>query len=923
MATDTSTLVARIGRRLLNRGTLYHLVFWSWNCVFLAFVWAGLVPECAEDFYRDYRRGFLPFDMAVTFVFVLLVPTATTVVAFLWLRTRPLDLLRLFYGLELPLFLMLFCRLVFIKQLTGQQQLLLIAALLGLASFAFDLTRQRPRWALSGLRLVTSVLLLGLCLIASLLVLLYAAPVVWEILGELISLDWLRELTRARPMRLLGGLLACLTALQLVALPFASLYLYFLAWRRSNRDLLSQRGKSWSLALNGLGLLGFAVVLSTAQIQAQQEAFALLDKLPASDQQRRDLLQNSGTIRGGLLNAYLAQYRYLDSEKHARFLSQQYAYTFSSNTYRDWRNYSTLQKLHNALAAPWLYQGEDFAQDGYRASVLYQDFFDAPIQQAEQIKILSALTATFNRSGIEAGLLDRNADKVWLVHQELELREHGDWAEVEIHETYQNITHNMEEIFYSFALPKSAAITGLWLGDSADKDLADKHIVAPRGAAQRVYKQQVRRRIDPALLEQVGPQQYRLRVFPIPAAPREEQPTKQMHLWLTYKVLWQDGGWPLPQLLERRNVFWTKQTTQTTNGKPTNRTDTAWLSPKIKSSHTPKRSSHTAQLADNLYLTAEPVVQDHKPQLPRGLSIAVVVDRSFSMAQATTGLANNLDWIKSNLSRKNQIDWYLTSADSRGEPAQRQKHLDRSALVFYGGQSTSHMLHQFVELSGGSFYDLVLVLTDSGGYALEPSQPRPIATTQPVWLVHVSGHLPRAYADPVLEATRSGGVVQKTETAMAQWQQRQTEDPAVSIRSDGYLWRIVEARPLPAIQEDTGFAAMAAHLAIHMKSRSLDLTSPGNLDQLHRIALKHQIVSPYSSMIVLINEQQRQALKRESEGDQRFSRSAESGAEALGVVSGVPEPETWALLLLGMGLLGYRFRDRLGFLRRFASDRVA
>ena len=64
-------------------------------------------------------------------------------------------------------------------------------------------------------------------------------------------------------------------------------------------------------------------------------------------------------------------------------------------------------------------------------------------------------------------------------------------------------------------LPALRPITGLWLGASSEIAEADRFVVAPRGAAQQVYRAQVQRRIDPALLEQVGPEQYRLRAFPI------------------------------------------------------------------------------------------------------------------------------------------------------------------------------------------------------------------------------------------------------------------------------------------------------------------------------------------------------------------------------------------------------------------------
>jgi hypothetical protein len=65
---------------------------------------------------------------------------------------------------------------------------------------------------------------------------------------------------------------------------------------------------------------------------------------------------------------------------------------------------------------------------------------------------------------------------------------------------------------YYFSLPESAVITGVWLGDSPDRNQRYEYTVAPRGAAQAVYRNEVRRNMDPALVEQIGPRQYRLRV---------------------------------------------------------------------------------------------------------------------------------------------------------------------------------------------------------------------------------------------------------------------------------------------------------------------------------------------------------------------------------------------------------------------------
>lgn len=60
-----------------------------------------------------------------------------------------------------------------------------------------------------------------------------------------------------------------------------------------------------------------------------------------------------------------------------------------------------------------------------------------------------------------------------------------------------------------------AVLTGVWLGNSPDPNARFPFQVAPRGAAQAVYRNETRVIRDPALLEQIGPRQYRLRIFPI------------------------------------------------------------------------------------------------------------------------------------------------------------------------------------------------------------------------------------------------------------------------------------------------------------------------------------------------------------------------------------------------------------------------
>ena len=81
-------------------------------------------------------------------------------------------------------------------------------------------------------------------------------------------------------------------------------------------------------------------------------------------------------------------------------------------------------------------------------------------------------------------------------------------------QVFTNRADGAVEGIYEFTLPEGAIITDLvlWIGDKRVQG-----IIMEKEAARRVYDAIVRRRIDPALIEQVTPNQFRLSIFPFPA----------------------------------------------------------------------------------------------------------------------------------------------------------------------------------------------------------------------------------------------------------------------------------------------------------------------------------------------------------------------------------------------------------------------
>ncbi len=77
---------------------------------------------------------------------------------------------------------------------------------------------------------------------------------------------------------------------------------------------------------------------------------------------------------------------------------------------------------------------------------------------------------------------------------------------------FQNTKDSNQEVVFDIRLPKSqSVVTDLKLG----LNLELQGVVAPRGAAERVYRESLRKQIDPALIAQIGPNVYRLRVYPV------------------------------------------------------------------------------------------------------------------------------------------------------------------------------------------------------------------------------------------------------------------------------------------------------------------------------------------------------------------------------------------------------------------------
>lgn len=934
-------------------------LFWSWNLIFLAFMVLGFAPRLLPEVLHSVRSGLTPVIYLIDGVVLSIIPVVAIVFGLTVLRGAPARLFALGYVVEGPLMLLLAIRFFLIRQATPGLTALLSIAGLGMAGFLWYVldsrVEHRGRW-LTLVRLVGLTLMLLTSLYAAVWIAFYAVPALAGFLrwlgdtllhlGQFLRDAWyfIRDITHTGvlwiPFAVLGFLLAFYTGTLVVFTPIAVPLLSIRAFRGGWDLQVKRQGIFLPAAAVLLTVAVTAVLFVTANRQPQKEAFALLRNVPASPQQAQVLLAKQEQIRQGLLNSYLAPFRYISAVGEVRHIGELYRDLLRLPGKTSWR----VQGIYESIARPLLYdpvhpQDPENVQDNLalqrepgEAAWLYQAFFDETIVDGERKEIVRAVTSTWSASQAEAAWQAADDREVCLVEQEITVQEHGDWADIELYEVYENRTEENQEVIYYFNLPESAVITGLWLGESPERSERFAFQIAPRGAAQAVYRNETRRQSDPALLEQIGPRQYRLRVFPVPPisvtwnadqTQRVAEVAPPLYLWMTYRTLAVDGAWPMPNMAYKNNVFWDNSTVRKLNGKVIKARTDAWVPQTSEPAGIVNGITHRADFAGGVSVLAQPVAQASVPELPQGIHLALIVDRSLSMREHTGEVVQAAARVQE---IDPQADVYLTSSAYRGEAPSRvaMAQFDAQAILYYGGQNPGDLLAQFESMRAGRTYDGVIVLTDGSAYELGESQLDIEAPVSPVWLVHLGSDIPLGYDDKTLEVIQaSGGGVEgnlqraldRLAAGLAGWSTGAEASDVV----DGYAWTVLPTKQAdglaPGAQvhsaEDSFTAVLARRWVMaEIRRKRGTITELETLDQLHVLATQYGIVTPFSSMIVLVNERQAEALEIAENREDRFEREYEGLINTTPLV-GIPEPEEWVLIGIGTIVLAwYVYRSR-------------
>jgi len=937
-------------------------LFWTWNLIFLAFMLLGLAPRLLPLLFVDVRSGLIPVNYLIYATALSAIPVVTVILGLIRFRQAPGSLFALGYVVEGPLMLLLAVRFFLIRQATPALALVMYVAGIGMAAFLWHLLdpaiERRGRF-LGSLRLVGLTLMALTSLYAAVWIAFYAVPLAtfalaWigrtlaNLPGFLRNFIFdIENMIRGGglawiPFSIFGFILVLYSATLFVLTPIAVPILSMSTWWRSLQALVARLGRPLPALLVALTVLVTGALFVATNRQPQNQVFALLAKPPASPEEAQVLLKKQESIRSGLLNAYLAPFRYMSSMGEVRHISGMYEEAFHLNPQRAFE----VQQWYEDVARPLLYDPVHpknfsdpadniaFQNEPLEAARLYQRFFDSTIVEGERQTIVRAVRSTWSAQQAESAWQAVDEREVYLVRQEVNVSEHGDWAEVELYEMYQNQTPNRREVIYYFNLPESAVLTGVWLGNSPDREARFTFQVAPRGAAQAVYRNETRVNRDPALLEQIGPRQYRLRAFPVPpvTAQWNDESTRllveeaqPLFVWLTYRTMADGASWPLPHLALRRNVYWDESTVRLLNGAPMQVENDAWLPEAAPASQPVQPMAHRVDFPGGTSVIALPAAQAALPELPPDLRLAVVLDTSRSMATHNDQLTAALSHLQEVAGLEAPVDIYLTTSNFSGEEPARLSlaAFDPGKLVYFGGQNAADLLAQFEGLRQGKAYDAILVFTDGSGYELGVSPEDVTIPEAPVWVVHLGGEISLGYDDQTLEAIQAsgGGVAGDLDQALRRLALNlsatsSTQDSTMRDVLDGYVWSVMpsaqaEAEASEAVShtDEDGFVALAARRVIlaEMHRQRGTLSQLDTLDRLHALAQEYGIVTPYSSMIVLVNEVQQQILENLEENPDRFNREFEdlgnTTPSTQTPLTGVPEPEEWLLLSLAAALL--------------------
>ncbi len=481
-------------------------------------------------------------------------------------------------------------------------------------------------------------------------------------------------------------------------------------------------------------------------------------------------------------------------------------------------------------------------------------------------------------------------------------------ATITITETYSTKSYQDEEVEYEFFIDGPAVMHDLKLGPN----LEFVGRVAPSGAAKTTYEREVSRSRDPALLEQIGPKQYRLRVFPIPD--KNDNTTlngKRQKVQFAYSAPLTKEGFPLPQYTLKNNVKEVTDFILRIDGENVAADqDQAFISNQDIKDKMDQLCQTDLQLQarTNLGIGTGFLVA-HKCQEQVKL-LAATRDKKIALVHAVSyrnqdnqAISEAYQFLQENHSFiiNNQVDW-LQYNDLLSVPVTLTRDNYQQELlqkpIYFGRSNLDNTLDSL-----STDYDLVFVLTGDSKQTsrLNKSNYR---LSESLFIVHTN-QIPTYNSALTAALWQSGGNVFTSwqqaaqaaaiKVALKPQTQESTADRKILATDNLYSYELDESNanyatalekvmadnpsanqdiniPLKTNQKDPlSFLLAQAYLQNQYQQHQKEAANDKDfLDTINKLSQKTQILSPYSSYIALVNQRQINDLERYSEDESRY-----------------------------------------------------
>jgi len=921
-------------------GWILQAVFWGYHLFYIFFLILITFGLGQADFREDLWDSLREAGAFKVFLFMslLLTPILTAVTAMKEkLYKNHAVLMRLFLFVEIPVILLLFLALSVMPETMRIVwlfvPLVLIAPVVLSVSMRPSMKRNMKVFYLGLIQLVMLTVVYLTSLYAFFTPPLIGA-IAQQIFGSLfydVSYQMSEMVVRPDPFNLFGfliqlafGTFFLIIGLLLLAIPYIASYLLVRKWWGINRTLETDFNGERLRAMGvSFGLLWFVLVIGLSYQPGAERYMEKLTALKTEDsfekreQLAQDLLPHEKEVKTALLDLYEARNRYF--------------FTKSDRTieegYEDVLNWppvlaEMMQQSFLTLAYPFTYQGE--TDQSNKAAEAYQYLFghsiyDASIQPTEPSK---NVTLTYRTITVTPG-------------------ENGLSAEVTVEEELENTSFSDQEVVYEFSLPEESVITALKLGPN----LEFEGQLAPRGAARQTYEQEVNRRRDPALLEQTGNGHYRLRVFPVPAKNSSILSGKPQKVQFTYVTLLTPYGYGLPHYYLERNIKVGEDAIEvSSSGKPVKAGDYVEADAQVarrfcetdevgaltlngEQVSLVSNASVLPAFKDTLCINGNIIAGSGSKRIALAYDVSYPHKDSDALSTITSAFRAN-----SHILTGHVVDFYrFNDKVSQGNRLTMEGLDEAFNVVYFGDMDLIGLLNTLKTQE----YDALVIVSQSlfeerltSAYTWPDfpvylvSEAPPVMETQTIQKLLANGGgvyatLDEAFNRFLVKDALSAqnpiwtGLLGHMKTSESDWE-RQINPSLATTYFQGVT-----------ISEPTGIDKVMVRRymdGVLMRVPNRIDTNIALLDATHQAALKAGVITPYSSYIALVNDQQQATLDRLSESYDRF-RTSESGPVPIsGPSIMLEQPRSFGIGDSLFGQSNLRSESSIGVGNRFGAN---